>query len=487
MKTFLLTAVLLVAGVRQAAATCDVTTFGALGDGIGPDQVAIQSAITVCDMIGDSDVYFPPGDYVVERAGSAYYSLSVPSGITLRGDSRAAVTLRQAAGIAASVRLLYITGDDVVIRDLTLDGNKANQSVSEHRHGIFADGTSRLLVERVTSQNFTGDGFYLYTGAQRSTFNDVLTLNNDRNGITMGSQVDGVILSNSRFLGSAAQQVDSEPGGTSTVNDVTITGCVLDGTGNSNDYVLTVSGPSSTARSRGWNVVGNTLNGPVFIVWAQDVVVASNHGVNPATKPAVTAYRTAQNIVVSGNVFHNTQTTVDSVPGIDVLGTGTGHMPERVVVADNVVRMDHPAAFGVRAHGAMSVSITGNTLRGVGTASTFGAGVYLRTTNTAVAFRGAVVSDNTISNFGHYGVLVNGNSTAQYLSLDISGNTFDDDSTSATMTIGIRLDDGTGAAQHFTVLANRMLGGVATPVSNIPSGTSTLVAGTATSSGWLEK
>jgi hypothetical protein len=75
------------------------------------------------------------------------------------------------------------------------------------------------------------------------------------------------------------------------------------------------------------------------------------------------------------------------------------------------------------------VTITDNTLRGAGVAATGYAGIYLRTTNEEVAFRSAIVRGNTVSNFGEWGIRVNGNSTAELLVVDISANVFDDDTT----------------------------------------------------------
>jgi Pectate lyase superfamily protein len=464
--------------VRVASATCDVTGFGATGNGSTDDRAAIQAAIDACASSGDRDVYFPSGTYSLTRSGSAFYNLLVSSGIRLRGASQAGVVLKQAAGMAGSVRILQITGDDVHVENLTLDGNKASQTADEHRSGIFATATNRLVVQQVTAQNFTGDGFYLYVAANHSTLRDVYATGNDRNGVTLGASLTGAVLIGSRFIGNRAQQVDSEPGAGNTVNNVAITGCTIDGAGVSNDYALTVSGSGSSSRSYGWSVVGNTINGGIFIVWTDGVLVSANKGINPTTKASVTVYRKSTNVSIVGNDFRLTQTSVISLGGISIIGTGVGDTPERVVVSDNSIKLDYASSFGVLAQGAISVAIVHNHLRGAGTSAATYGGVYLRATSAIEDFRSAIVSGNTISDFGQFGVQVHGNGAARLLSLDISGNLFDDDSTTPSMTTGIRLDDGTGAAKQISLVGNQCLGGVATPVANYPVGAVVLIGGT---------
>ena len=157
-----------------------------------------------------------------------------------------------------------------------------------------------------------------------------------------------------------------------------------------------------------------------------------------------------------------------------MVGTGTGHLPERVTIANNTVIVAHPTAWAIRVQGAISVLINGNTLRGPGLPSTYGAGIYLRATMLDNSFRSAIVTNNSISNFGHYGILVAGNVTsagsASLLSLVISENVFDDDSSTPTMTTGIKLDDGSSIAKKVTLIGNTFIGGIVNQVTNFPSG-----------------
>jgi hypothetical protein len=466
---------------RRVSRRIDVRYFGAIGDGFIDDRLAVQAAIDAADdaepanpMATPSDpppasgavVHFGRGNFLVSQfstmGGSQFRCLQVPANVSLVGAGRGATALYQIHNINPSVRLLHVVGANVRIADLTLDGQRGRQGMaSEHRHGIFAEGADHLVVERVTARDFTGDGFYLYQNAVHATFRDVLATNNGRNGVTMGAQVDGVVLTGSRFIGNLAQQVDSEAPG-HTVNDVSITGCVIDPAGASGGYALTISGSGNTSRSRNWTVTGNVIRGGINVVWADDVTITGNTSINPTTSRCVRVYRRCRNVTVSGNTFRMTQTATADVPVVEVLGTGDDQMPERVTIASNTIEAAHASAWGIRAHGAISVSILGNTLRGAGAAAAGYAGVYVRTTVTT-PFRSAIVRANTISNFGAYGVRVAGNGASALLVVDISANVFDDDSATPSMTRGISFDpSGVTAVQQQQIAGNTIIGGVTT-------------------------
>jgi hypothetical protein len=127
--------------------------------------------------------------------------------------------------------------------------------------------------------------------------------------------------------------------------------------------------------------------------------------------------------------------------------------------------------------GAQTVEISNNVLRGPGRASRGAAGIVLRATNPAVDFERAIASGNRIVNFGARGLAIMGNGAARLLAVEITGNTFDDNSAVPTMTEGISLDDGTGAARQISVIGNKYLGGVKTEITNYPANVPVLVGG----------
>jgi hypothetical protein len=455
------------AEVPPPAGAISVRTSGARGDG-SDDRHAFQSAIDQAALTGGV-VYVPPGTYTLGPAPSRPYSLMVPGGVTIRGAGPQATRLRQAPGADRSVRLLYVTGDDNALEDITLDGNKREQTPDGQRHGIFAFDSQRLIVRRVTSTGFTGDGFYLYNGVRDARFEHVRAAANDRNGLTMGGAVDGTQIVTSQFVGNRAQQIDSEPGGAAVVSNTTITGSLLDTGGVSKDYVLTCSGTSSQSRGRGWRVVGNTINGAIFSVWADDVVIANNTGVNPTPKSSVTINRASTSVEIVGNKLRMTQTQVPALAAVLIQGTA-GSAPSRVVVAGNQIQVDYERSFGIRADGALDVEITRNDLRGSGRRAPGFAGIRLRATVAKRDFERVVIADNSITDFGERGVAIAGNGAARLLSVDIRGNTFAATARDPSMTTAISLDDGSGAVRDVSIADNQLGCGVSNDVVDLPAG-----------------
>jgi hypothetical protein len=187
----------------------------------------------------------------------------------------------------------------------------------------------------------------------------------------------------------------------------------------------------------------------------------------------VTVYRSSSDVAITGNRFKQ---TAPGTAGISVVGTAASG-PQRVVISNNQIEIAHETGIAIQASGAKTVTITDNVLRGAGRPARGYAGIVLRATNPAVDFESAVIRGNQLSNFGARGVSILGNGAARLQSVEITGNTFDDDSAAPAMTEAISLDDGTGAARQITVIGNRLRGGVATEMTNYPANVPVLVGG----------
>jgi hypothetical protein len=451
-----------------------ITDFGAIPDDGIDDRAAIQAALTAT--VGGI-VHVPAGRFTVGRAGNGFLCLSIPAGTTLVGDDRNASAIEMAPGTAASVRLLQPgpggsnppAAADVVIRNLTLDGNKAAQTADEHRAGVFASNAPGLHIEHVTARNFTGDGFYLYNHTDSATVLDVLATGNDRDGIVFGGGTSGGTVSGSTFSGNRVQQFDTEGG---KVDNLTVTGNTIDGSG-SNDYAMTATGGSATNRSSGWTISNNTINGGLELLWIENTLVTLNHGVNATTKPAVTLWRTTNNITLTGNSFTNTNTVQANNAVVYIAGTGTGSATTGFVAQGNAWTANgHPSMFGYRISGAVSIEIRDDVIQGGGVAYPGAAGIWLSATNGIEDFQLARIWHNTIRNFGALGITVSGNSTARLDVLDIAYNTFDDGSMVPTMRTAMNVDtDRVHAAKDIRIVGNAISGGCTTLLASTPVGT----------------
>lgn len=442
--------------------TLSVATYGAVADGVTDDRVAIQAAIDACFAAGGGVVALMAGTHIVSRNGSNFYCLLLKSGVTLRGGGRDVSTIKQVAGITASVRTFYTdTAVDAAITDLTLDGNKAAQSVSEHRHGVYINGATRLIIARVTAKNFTGDGLYIATDSTQTSLEAVYCTGNNRNGITLGATCDDTTVVDSRFIGNAAQQFDSEPGANNYVTNTKLLGCTFDGAGVSNDYVLACSGYSAAQRSGGWQVTGCTINGPVRVVWCDDVSFTGCRFKNTTDKVAFEIARTCVGVTMSGCTVVCTNATAD-LSGIYVWGTGAGDSPDHIVVSDTTVTVAAASQFGFRVQGCGAVSLLGNKVKGAGAGAGY-AGIYIRSTMTLFPFRSMVCVGNTVDGCGENGIRVAGGLSSLLNSVDISHNIIND--VYGTMLTGINLADDDGACVEVTCIGNQFSNNITTPIS----------------------
>lgn len=390
--------------------------YGVRGDGVTDDREPLQAAIDAAAASPTGGIVtMRPGVFVIGQAGRAYHGILLPGGVTLRGEGPDTI-LSQSLLVAPSVRLIKVTGRGNGLIGLTLDGNAPTMPANDHRAGVFAMDCDLLVMRSVSARNFTGDGFYFYNGAQDVAITDCEASWNTRNGITMGGAVEGMLIDRSRIFSNAAQQIDSEPGGDAMVRDVRIRDSVID-VGDSGDWAITASGVAGANPGRGWEIRGNVINGGIFVVWADDVTIAGNRGRNPTDKPCVKIQRSSARARVLGNDL----VAERSVAAIDIEGTG-GSGPEDARIVGNRLTTRNVAGFGVRAAGAVSVTVAGNDIRGPGPL-VGSAGVYVRATVEDRDFERATIVDNDVSNFS-VGVLTAGNGAARLVALEVRRNLF---------------------------------------------------------------
>jgi hypothetical protein len=111
--------------LRGAGGATSVKDAGAVGDGVTDDTAAINTAFVTA-----TEVYFPPGTYLVSDAGSNI-ALTVPSNIRIRGAGIGVTTIKLAN--SGDAHVFHGTNvSHVEISHLTIDGNRANQTAGVH-------------------------------------------------------------------------------------------------------------------------------------------------------------------------------------------------------------------------------------------------------------------------------------------------------------------------------------------------------------------
>lgn len=446
--------------VGGVANVCD---YGAISDDGIDDRPAFKAAIDS----GAAEVYVPNGNYLLGGEPGHFWAIHLATpGVRLRGESRTGVVLQEAPGAIDSVMLIEINADNVTVENMTLEGDASHQTASskQQRHGIRFKQAAHGAVRGVTSRNFTGDGFYVYLGADDVTMEDVTASGNQRNGVTLGGNTTGGTFVNSQFVGNGAEQFDSE-GGT-TINNVTIYGCTLDGLGASQDFVLTMTGSTSTAMSSGWTVTNNIVNGPVLALFIRNVVYAYNTGTNPTAWPSVDIYHVVDNITIAHNDLRMTGPPSFSAGAIIwSVGTDTAQCPGKVTIENNTLSTTAPA-YGVTAICNRDITIANNLITGAGGT---GSAVYVRSTRVTDPVVSAVITHNKISGFtGGYGVRFGGNGDARINRAEITGNSF------TGGLAAMYLDTGDHAARDIIEAFNTLSPGLAKVASPPPVAASIL-------------
>ncbi len=141
---------------QSATGSVSVFDYGAKGDGVTDDAVAIQLALTAASGGTCKTVFFPAGTYVV---GS---TLVVHSSTTLLGESSTSIIkLKDSANANLFTNSNYASGtnSDITFDKLTLDGNVANQTNngSYNKNGIRLKNVSRVIVRDCTIRNVGTD------------------------------------------------------------------------------------------------------------------------------------------------------------------------------------------------------------------------------------------------------------------------------------------------------------------------------------------
>jgi hypothetical protein len=117
----------------------NVTDYGALGDGTTDDTTAIQAAVDAAEVSGGT-VYFPTGTYVAT-------GLTVTATVLLRGDGETSLIK---SITSSTTTILSITGDDVVVERVKLEGNRGQASEAR---AIDISGATGVRVDGCTILN----------------------------------------------------------------------------------------------------------------------------------------------------------------------------------------------------------------------------------------------------------------------------------------------------------------------------------------------
>jgi hypothetical protein len=231
---------------RYDSYTANIKDFGALGDGVSDDTVPITNAISAAHAHGGGNVVFPPGTYITGTqllyskvhligAGIETTILLLKSGANgdlLQGSVNgygATFVNVNASNASGSTGGIY----NWSVRDMTLDGNKSNQSGgpsygmrfygfgflllnlrvrSGYSGGVLADwngggnadvDSMEAQVENVKVHDCGGIGLE-WGGPHDSQFSNLLVFKSGSHNIHIGPNASAVLMSNCHSFGPAS-------------------------------------------------------------------------------------------------------------------------------------------------------------------------------------------------------------------------------------------------------------------------------------------
>lgn len=180
------------AGRAAAQPYLDVRAYGAKGDGTTDDTTAITAAITAANVAGGI-VLFPTGRYVTAALPA------LGNRVTLQGVGRSSILVHKAAA-AASAHLLTTAIDayEVQVRDLSINGDRANQTNAvDAIHFTNASGApltnARHVISNVHIENVKGTGLYLGFGMRSCQVRGVTIYFCDVYGVQLEAFADSQI------------------------------------------------------------------------------------------------------------------------------------------------------------------------------------------------------------------------------------------------------------------------------------------------------
>ena len=389
-------AVLVAASDSSAAdkAAADYIADGNTGTTADGDQVQINSALTAGS---GKKVVLLKGSYTVDAA------ISIPNNTTLSGvGNGTSITIPNSfnAGINVVTNTDTSTGTGIKIRDIMLDGNKANQT-SGTNHGIYLNGMgggaggsarSGATLTNVAVVNFRDDGASL-TGSSNNTISGSVFRNNGDDGIgVVSSSSNNTITSNLMQGNVAGVTVNSSNNNTvasNTIETNTSLGLTIGGTSQYNTF----SSNTITGSSTGINVnsSNNTYASNTLSSNNTGVTVTSSGNNSTFTGNTVTASST-NGFDISGvkNTFSSNTVYGSGANGINVNSTATDNS-----FAGNAIENSGDDGFD---NSGDNNTVTGNTI-----SNNTGAGIYSKAAATDNTYTGNTITTNNAQGIAIFG------------------------------------------------------------------------------------
>jgi len=363
-----------------------VKDFGAVGDGVTDDTLAIQAAINFCGPLG-RQLFFPRGSYV-------HGALTVSAGRSVQfiGESSASTFLL--LNSATAVGFTLATDLPCVFQDLCfayksplvgsagafiyIAGAVAGNSNSQFRNlqmnapwvGIRALGAEQWVAERVTM-----GGYIQYAFEVSNTFNVdhgdstiekcLLTTTVNTAVAVFQRSSGGLRIINTKIIGGAIGYQMALASGANT-SDLLITGCSIEGQVTAG---ITLARAGASGIFGNISITGNQVAGaPTFFSvndttpgWLTNVAIVGNSG--RTTGGTCINFNVGDSIMISGNAMTGVGTETGVAIAAAVTNASVGHNILFNMLS-TIINLSPSSAVAKRSHQGEEINITCSTAYG---------------------------------------------------------------------------------------------------------------------------
>ena len=272
--------------------TRSITDNGAVGDGQTDSTVAIQTTLNQAK----------PGEVVLVPAGTYIQSgtLTVPSGVTLRGQDRETAIIR---ATNRDKQAIYLRGTKARIETITLTSNGSPRGLSNQHHRVVAErGASEYVVNNIHIKGGSGAGIFSQGGKNYTITNNIVE-NTLADGIHNTGGSDTATISNNTVI---------NPGD----DAIAVVSYMPDG-----DYTrnITISGNKiQKSQSRGISVVG----GQNVKIINNDISDSFNAGIYIACEQSYNTFAAKTLLVEHNTIIRSNSNTAINHAGIFMYSRG---------------------------------------------------------------------------------------------------------------------------------------------------------------------